>query len=305
MLNHKYFISFIRFSTIDPAEKELILDNISLLKASKMSSFIGSKHTPSLETLAETDSEIAIFNNNAELNKKVDKYVTATSSIIDNFNDENSPEVKTNPNIINESKETIRDSSAIKIERYPRQHRIKIRSSKKIQNYINPNNIVLTEIKSIGVNTENIELKEPIKFLEELIDTNSLLLVEDKAIPSKRSSEEMCRICHGGSSLNSELGDMISACACRGTVGKVHVKCLEHWLTESGKSRCELCGTKYVTQRIHRHGVAKSLVMWLLSQNAKQVVLLRFFYYKIHSYLIYFDNVLYCYSYWWIVLVYY
>lgn len=88
---------------------------------------------------------------------------------------------------------------------------------------------------------------------------------------SVQSMEDMCRICHGGEMLSNELGALISACACRGSVGRVHVKCLERWLTESGKNKCELCGVCYATQRIHRYGVSRSLVMWLLSQNAKQV----------------------------------
>ncbi|KPJ03699.1 E3 ubiquitin-protein ligase MARCH3 [Papilio xuthus] len=89
---------------------------------------------------------------------------------------------------------------------------------------------------------------------------------------SDNSIEDMCRICHGGDTFCQELGDLISACSCRGTVGRVHVRCLERWLTESGKSRCELCGIRYVTRRVHRYGVPRSLVMWILSQNAKQLM---------------------------------
>lgn len=89
---------------------------------------------------------------------------------------------------------------------------------------------------------------------------------------SDDSVDDMCRICHGGEQLSEELGSLISACACRGTVGRVHVKCLERWLTESGKSRCELCGTKYATRRVHKYGFPKAFFMWILSQNAKQVI---------------------------------
>ncbi|XP_061710922.1 uncharacterized protein LOC133520495 isoform X3 [Cydia pomonella] len=87
---------------------------------------------------------------------------------------------------------------------------------------------------------------------------------------SDNSLDDMCRICHSGDCLSPELGRLVSACNCRGTVGRVHVRCLERWLTESGKSRCELCGTRYHTRRVHRYGVLKALVMWFLSQNAKQ-----------------------------------
>lgn len=88
---------------------------------------------------------------------------------------------------------------------------------------------------------------------------------------SSGSLDDMCRICHGGEQLSVELGPLVSACECRGTVGRVHVKCLERWLTESSKSRCELCGTKYATKRVHKYGFPKALFMWVLSQNAKQV----------------------------------
>ncbi|KAJ2951997.1 hypothetical protein O0L34_g4259 [Tuta absoluta] len=90
--------------------------------------------------------------------------------------------------------------------------------------------------------------------------------------PSNNSLDVMCRICHGCESLSSESGLMISACGCRGTVGRVHVKCLERWLTESGKSKCELCGTRYSTKRVHKYGFPKALAIWVLSQNAKQLM---------------------------------
>lgn len=49
---------------------------------------------------------------------------------------------------------------------------------------------------------------------------------------------------------------------CRGTVALVHVECLERWLTESGHSRCELCGYKYATKRVPRHNIIRSVVIW-------------------------------------------
>ncbi|XP_063377323.1 uncharacterized protein LOC134664549 isoform X1 [Cydia fagiglandana] len=111
----------------------------------------------------------------------------------------------------------------------------------------------LQEIQVYTVNTAEIEMLE----LEQQSD---------------HSLDDMCRICHSGDCLSPELGRLVSACNCRGTVGRVHVRCLERWLTESGKSRCELCGTRYHTRRVHRYGVLKALVMWFLSQNAKQLM---------------------------------
>lgn len=58
------------------------------------------------------------------------------------------------------------------------------------------------------------------------------------------------------------LGPLISVCKCRGTVGLVHADCLEKWLTESGHTRCELCGYKYTTKRVPRHSIYRSLIIW-------------------------------------------
>lgn len=49
---------------------------------------------------------------------------------------------------------------------------------------------------------------------------------------------------------------------CRGTVALVHVECLERWLTESGRTRCELCGYRYATKRVPRYSFFRSVVIW-------------------------------------------
>ncbi|XP_076759037.1 E3 ubiquitin-protein ligase MARCHF2 [Xylocopa sonorina] len=105
-----------------------------------------------------------------------------------------------------------------------------------------------------------------------------------------RASGDICRICHMGSfptfnenrvsrerqnrpvrgvdshtstlSSYAYLGPLISACKCRGTVALVHAECLERWLTESGHSRCELCGYKYATKRVPRHNIVRSVAIW-------------------------------------------
>ena len=43
-----------------------------------------------------------------------------------------------------------------------------------------------------------------------------------------------CRICY-------EDGDLISPCACAGTMAHVHKECLEKWIAVSQRSTCELC----------------------------------------------------------------
>ncbi|XP_032663354.1 E3 ubiquitin-protein ligase MARCH2-like isoform X2 [Odontomachus brunneus] len=112
------------------------------------------------------------------------------------------------------------------------------------------------------------------------------------------SSGDICRICHMGNyglitenhsftldSRNSSerastpsnlvyLGSLISACKCRGTVALVHVECLERWLNESGRARCELCGYKYATKRVPRYGLFRSVVIWFHAVIATRQMLL-------------------------------
>ncbi|KAH0949018.1 hypothetical protein HN011_008960 [Eciton burchellii] len=107
---------------------------------------------------------------------------------------------------------------------------------------------------------------------------------------------DICRICHMGgyvsiadnqSSCNLQdqtdqttssnfayLGPLISACKCRGTVALVHAECLERWLTESGRVRCELCGHKYATKRVPRYSLFRSVVVWFHTVIATRQMLL-------------------------------
>ncbi|KAM4050483.1 E3 ubiquitin-protein ligase MARCHF3 isoform 2-T3 [Anomaloglossus baeobatrachus] len=64
----------------------------------------------------------------------------------------------------------------------------------------------------------------------------------------------MCRICHEGS--NQE--DLLSPCECTGTLGTIHRSCLEHWLSSSNTSYCELCHFRFSVERKPR-----PLVEWL------------------------------------------
>ncbi|KAL4720511.1 hypothetical protein ACJJTC_016329 [Scirpophaga incertulas] len=154
-------------------------------------------------------------------------------------------------------------------ERNPRQHRVKVRSPKRRLPLLEPvynldhRRSVETDIIGWGQEEDNFE-----STMTNMSEFNEIEVRRD----SSQSIEYMCRICHGGESLTNELGQLVSACSCRGTVGRVHVKCLERWLTESGKSKCELCGTRYATKRIHRYGVLRAMLMWVLSQNAKQLM---------------------------------
>ncbi|XP_024944637.1 E3 ubiquitin-protein ligase MARCH3 isoform X2 [Cephus cinctus] len=128
----------------------------------------------------------------------------------------------------------------------------------------------------------------------------------DEDDSSGASIGDICRICHMGGfppltnsppiwewqnqtarSVDSQmstlstyayLGPLISACNCRGTVGLVHAECLERWLTESGHSRCELCGHRYATKRVPRHSILRSVIIWFRTVIATRQMLLDIIY---------------------------
>ncbi|MBN3296377.1 MARH3 ligase, partial [Amia calva] len=68
------------------------------------------------------------------------------------------------------------------------------------------------------------------------------------------SEDPFCRICHEGGSVEH----LLSPCECAGTVAMVHRSCLEHWLTASNTSHCELCHFEFALERL-----PKPLSEWL------------------------------------------
>ncbi|KAM4615250.1 E3 ubiquitin-protein ligase MARCHF3-like isoform 3-T3 [Polymixia lowei] len=60
--------------------------------------------------------------------------------------------------------------------------------------------------------------------------------------------QPMCRICHDGGAQE----ELLSPCECAGTLGTIHRSCLEHWLSTSGTSFCELCHYQFNVQRKSR-----------------------------------------------------
>ncbi|XP_069358340.1 E3 ubiquitin-protein ligase MARCHF2-like isoform X1 [Maniola hyperantus] len=233
------------------------------------------KSTTSTGTIPEvniisTDKEVTASSSNIDLFTKMN---TADSLIGSNSKDDVgndnqiSKKLTENKNIGNSNVKSERTSK--------RTHRCKVRSPKRKGPEIEKN---ICQKKSIGVDAVDwgddllIEEKNEIKVQVLKQVTEVAANTEEEERVSSHSMEDMCRICHSGIAVSAELGRLISACSCRGTVGRIHVKCLERWLTESGKSRCELCGTKYVTKRVHKFGVLKSLVMWILSNNSKHLM---------------------------------
>ncbi|XP_018574513.1 uncharacterized protein LOC108913444 isoform X2 [Anoplophora glabripennis] len=76
---------------------------------------------------------------------------------------------------------------------------------------------------------------------------------------SQSSTDYICRICHGGESMD----DLLTPCRCRGTIALVHLKCLERWLKESNHSHCELCQHHYQIIREPKYGVGWSILAFL------------------------------------------
>ncbi|XP_076240973.1 uncharacterized protein LOC143183334 [Calliopsis andreniformis] len=163
-----------------------------------------------------------------------------------------------------------------------------------IDKYISLENFSDTRVSIQGITSDQkaSTAEQPWRLKDEGIRKHSgQKLVDSKSHDDdSRISGDICRICHMGSfptfeenratrerqnqavrgvdsqtstlSSYAYLGPLISACKCRGTVALVHAGCLERWLTESGHTRCELCGYKYATKRVPRHNIFRSVAIW-------------------------------------------
>ncbi|KAH7984082.1 hypothetical protein HPB52_016910 [Rhipicephalus sanguineus] len=72
-------------------------------------------------------------------------------------------------------------------------------------------------------------------------DDNAFFDTPPGACNEEGSSAAMCRICHESDQEES----LVSLCSCSGTMGYVHVSCLEHWLNNQNVDVCELCGQRF------------------------------------------------------------
>lgn len=61
------------------------------------------------------------------------------------------------------------------------------------------------------------------------------IVMADFSMNTSTASKLFCRICH-------DEGNLQHPCQCAGTIGLVHLKCLETWFSINGKNNCELCG---------------------------------------------------------------
>ncbi|XP_059062426.1 uncharacterized protein LOC131855197 [Achroia grisella] len=255
------------------------MSNLKISKSKNKSFPNSSKNINTLEIVAERDSDISL-SVRKQSTITIDSDIIANSNNIDVFIQHTDTDDKTaneqSKEIINSNESKRRDEglrsrdiTPRRVDKHPRQHRIKVRSPRRrmsIPDHCKTND---NNRRSVGTTAIDWNQEVGVTLVEHIvIDTET----SEEPRLSEQSLDDMCRICHGGGTLSLELGALISACSCRGTVGRVHVKCLERWLTESGKSRCELCGTRYATRRVHKYGVPRALFMWILSQNAKQLM---------------------------------
>ncbi|XP_036442807.1 E3 ubiquitin-protein ligase MARCHF3 [Colossoma macropomum] len=108
--------------------------------------------------------------------------------------------------------------------------------------------------------TEHEAEESPTTLVQEVSQcpANVPSMVPATSCSSLNGEEPFCRICHEGHS----AGDLLSPCECAGTLAMVHRVCLEHWLTASGTSHCELCHFEFALERL-----PKPLTEWLAAPS--------------------------------------
>ncbi|XP_055631400.1 E3 ubiquitin-protein ligase MARCHF3 [Toxorhynchites rutilus septentrionalis] len=90
--------------------------------------------------------------------------------------------------------------------------------------------------------------------------------------PGRRCSSTdsiACRICQSA----TEKSRLITPCLCKGTLRYVHRECLEHWLSRSGLTHCELCLHRYQTYTALRYNCLESLCIWYRHPNNRGLLL--------------------------------
>lgn len=75
----------------------------------------------------------------------------------------------------------------------------------------------------------------------------------------KKPSAVFCKICLCGESDEKLL---IQPCTCKGSMGHVHLSCLERWLNEYGIGKCELCHFQFSVEERLRYTAGTALLRW-------------------------------------------
>lgn len=85
---------------------------------------------------------------------------------------------------------------------------------------------------------------------------NGIIIVQPKDI-ERCIGMPICRICY-----ESEPDDLIEPCDCKGSMGKMHKNCLEHWLSEKNSTKCELCSFAYNVELVPKYTHLESIYVW-------------------------------------------
>lgn len=80
-----------------------------------------------------------------------------------------------------------------------------------------------------------------------------------------------CRICYG---LRYNNRDLIEPCHCKGTVAKVHRRCLEKWLNSNGSKQCELCLFEFDVRTKLRYRMYESISIWIKTNHSQRRLLI-------------------------------
>lgn len=103
--------------------------------------------------------------------------------------------------------------------------------------------------------------------LKEMIGTPLADAQCSEEIPLIRTNSQFCRICRESES----KGALVTVCQCKGTMGVVHLNCLEVWLDEKGIESCELCRFQYSTFKTPKYRLLPSFHVWLRSKQADKL----------------------------------
>ncbi|KAH9631811.1 hypothetical protein HF086_011059 [Spodoptera exigua] len=214
------------FSHSDPdSELDMVATNIVTRKSPRHKNkfYANDSKSSTLEIVAECESNISLSTAKKRSIMTMDKAVYASSSTLLNSgtateecNLSSANRLKTVATTIEAQKKSNERQSSRR-DKHPRQHRVKVRSPKRRVPIIEQQNKAVDSNKrSAGTTTIDWDIELEVCGSNNV--TNIIDTYEEVERTSNHSSDDMCRICHGGESLSPELGRLISACSCRGTV---------------------------------------------------------------------------------------
>lgn len=79
-----------------------------------------------------------------------------------------------------------------------------------------------------------------------------------------------CRFCYG---TKYDDDNLIEPCLCKGSVAKVHRKCLEKWLNRIGSKTCDMCLFEFQCEEKLRYGLCESIQVWLRQYRQQRYLL--------------------------------